>query len=487
MSGEKIEKAENSDGKKIQKTTAAKSKESANTVGKDKASSKTVSNKPLDSTPDNNSAGKKDLSVTSNSTNHKEKKSCHGKNRSGGGSVFLGFVLVWVLLAGIWFYFEDRINQNEGAIKVLTLIDTSETQTALYQKQFDSLAQKMNKIDAQKVQIEENSNAIIQMQDMLGESPSYKTVTDSLEEKRKESLEKMAEVEAAYLSGIAIKNTHDQSKYNAVDSKKLQKLEKTVADLIAVQNKQAQDLKLKNTQIAELKASLEDVSRAEHKNAKAITEVGEQSLQDKLKAELDLTLSGIVLSISNVRQRVHKALPKDLDLTMLKDLVDGDKLMADTVAAMERSLAALEEGGNITIEYLRQQFKTVSRDIIRASKAVGEEGGLWDQAVSKVQQSVTIRKIGDVTGDGVEAIVSRAELWLKQGNVKQTIAELEKLQGKAAEAAHEWLEKLKQWDALEKQFDKLYQRVVELSDIHFNNDSEGASLNKKSHDIQAGE
>src|SRR5581483_2619537 len=79
-----------------------------------------------------------------------------------------------------------------------------------------------------------------------------------------------------------------------------------------------------------------------------------------------------------------------------------------------------------------------------ASQAVGANQGWMERLINRLSEAVTVRPVGaDATGDGPLPRLARGEAKLKSGDLAGAVAELDGLQGRAAEAAAGWLAQAK--------------------------------------------
>lgn len=105
-------------------------------------------------------------------------------------------------------------------------------------------------------------------------------------------------------------------------------------------------------------------------------------------------------------------------------------------------LARLEEHADEGIPSLAElRLRFADTALAAAQAAQSEVGGDWmDRAWARLRSLVTVRPVGgDVAGDSAEARIARAEARLGEGDLAGAIAELEALEGAAAEAAAPWL------------------------------------------------
>jgi hypothetical protein len=126
----------------------------------------------------------------------------------------------------------------------------------------------------------------------------------------------------------------------------------------------------------------------------------------------------------------------------VEQLLDGLRALgAEDPAALEavERLKAAAASGVPSLPELRTSFEPVANDIVHAARAPDGEG-LLGQAAGNLMRLVTVRPVGaDVEGDDAAARVARAEAALAEGELAVAVAELEGLEGPAAEAAAPWL------------------------------------------------
>ncbi len=104
-----------------------------------------------------------------------------------------------------------------------------------------------------------------------------------------------------------------------------------------------------------------------------------------------------------------------------------------------KTLDAAATHGVPTRAWLRQDFPTVTQSIFDAERRASGDG-LWARFVSNIRSVVTVRRIGEISGDTTEALVARMEERLKADDLAGAVAEGGKLKGAAAEAAKSWLD-----------------------------------------------
>ncbi len=137
------------------------------------------------------------------------------------------------------------------------------------------------------------------------------------------------------------------------------------------------------------------------------------------------------LAFAALDRVVREGNPYGAELELLTGIKDS---IPDEIVA---TLAAGAVNGIPTIADLTRQFETVATAIIEAGAGAGDTG-LLDQALTGIRSVVRIRPTGFVEGDGVPAIVARAEAYLDAGQLREAVDELVALEGPAGEAAAEW-------------------------------------------------
>jgi predicted nucleic acid-binding Zn-ribbon protein len=125
-------------------------------------------------------------------------------------------------------------------------------------------------------------------------------------------------------------------------------------------------------------------------------------------------------------------------------------------------LAPMAATGVPSLAELRHSFEATADEIVQRSRAPAGNSVI-DQAASNLLRLVTVRPVGsDVEGDSPPARVARAEAQLANGDLAAAVAELEPLQGPAAEAAADWLQRAHGRLNAEAAIGRLQARTTEL-------------------------
>lgn len=141
----------------------------------------------------------------------------------------------------------------------------------------------------------------------------------------------------------------------------------------------------------------------------------------------------MLLAVLQLRDALRGSGPYDQPITMLQNLAGDDPALASAIAPLERRAAA----GLPSLLELQASFPEVARRI--AAIEVGEEGEGWSAGVlRRMAEAVNLRPVGLVEGIEPTAIAARAEVKLNDGDLAGAVAELDALEGAAAEAAASW-------------------------------------------------
>lgn len=128
-------------------------------------------------------------------------------------------------------------------------------------------------------------------------------------------------------------------------------------------------------------------------------------------------------------------------------------------------IADAAQHGVPTADALRQRFPAAA-DAALTAERIGGDDTWYGAAFQRLGNLVSVRRVGEVEGTGVEAIVTRAEYRLQEGNLEAALAELDGLSGPPADA-------VASWRAAAEQRLKLEQAIRTLQQGVFQNMSQG--------------
>eukprot|EP00656_Telonema_subtile_P008898 TRINITY_DN14160_c0_g1_i1.p1 TRINITY_DN14160_c0_g1~~TRINITY_DN14160_c0_g1_i1.p1 ORF type:complete len:555 (-),score=212.19 TRINITY_DN14160_c0_g1_i1:74-1738(-) len=209
--------------------------------------------------------------------------------------------------------------------------------------------------------------------------------------------------------------------------------------------------------IAQLAAAAETQAAEEVQIARAqlMLEVGEAAkerteqlheLQSKVQA-----LEQVMLDDSAYKRRCHQAhqlsravlaislcleeaRPFTSELAALQALAEHEPVIAAVVSSLPEEAA--QRGASTRLQ-LRESLAEVSSEACRAA-LMPEDGGLLWFGFTWAINKAKIKEKGQVAGDTVDAMLTRVEDHLEQGNLHAAVAQCGALNGMAAQVMKEW-------------------------------------------------
>jgi len=157
---------------------------------------------------------------------------------------------------------------------------------------------------------------------------------------------------------------------------------------------------------------------------------------------------GARLSALEAREmRVSAAAAGALAAAALVETAQSSRPFAEELKALEavapasaelRSLHRLAETGAPSHAALASSFPDYAARAANAGRAPGEGAGLLARAIHALSQVVSVRRVGDVAGPGVDAVLARAERLMEDGEVDQALRVLDELPAGPREALGAW-------------------------------------------------
>lgn len=217
--------------------------------------------------------------------------------------------------------------------------------------------------------------------------------------------------------------TAAQPETPAVDTEllaRLDALEKSISGTIAAQSGQAAAGQKLDAGMAALTARIAALEAAVAELQSASTASGK--------------IDALALAAGRLRDALARATPFEAEIATLKNLAGDNAAVAAAIATVEsRAMAGIPSRASV----LSRLPGTV--DAIVAATRTPDDGGWMDRTVSKLRSFVTVRRV-DGKGGGADAIVARAETAANRGDLAVAVAEMSKLDGKAADVSKAWLQ-----------------------------------------------
>lgn len=191
----------------------------------------------------------------------------------------------------------------------------------------------------------------------------------------------------------------------------------------------------------------------------SVTEQSVQQSIDPLSAQLaDIDSRVAALAAAQKERRVSgKSMAASLAFYNLQQAIrNGTPYSVELKSVTETSPIPLEltqleswsTEGVPTLDQLKQRFDIAEKAAIDSENQPADDSfaaEVWSQARSFVR----IRRKGDVEGESTAAILARTGYRLEQDNLREALAEAEKLDGVAAQTVAPWIEALKRKIAAE--------------------------------------
>lgn len=160
---------------------------------------------------------------------------------------------------------------------------------------------------------------------------------------------------------------------------------------------------------------------------------GRLALLTKAQSEVqtDSKASAVAVALYNLRRAANEGKPFTAELKSVETM--------SPVPLELGALTARREQGVRNLAQLKETFETAANTAIETENRAPDEGfvgGLW----SKTKSLVRIRRVGEVPGDSTEAILARAQVRLKAGDLRAAAKEAEQLKGPAAATFKPWLD-----------------------------------------------
>lgn len=151
----------------------------------------------------------------------------------------------------------------------------------------------------------------------------------------------------------------------------------------------------------------------------------------------DLKAAALLLGLSQFRSSMHRSAPFEEDLALMQKMLGEDD--TELQAAITK-LAPKAASGVLTPEGLKGEFKGLAGDIV-VSSLKGEDVSIQERAKARFNEVLTVEKDGELlTGTDTQAKVARAQKMLDEGNIEGALAELQSLEGEAAETAQPFID-----------------------------------------------
>lgn len=173
------------------------------------------------------------------------------------------------------------------------------------------------------------------------------------------------------------------------------------------------------------------------------------------KALLAARASAIIGIAARLSAALESGLPFSVDLGLLTPLVQGDAKLAEIAA----SLQPYAPSGVATRTALAGEFPAVAKAALADDLA---DDSFGERLLGKLRGLISLRRVGDVEGDSVEAKLARAEAALEAGDLAKAVAQVKSLPPQTNKATEAWLKRAEAHLAAERGIQQLAGHAVIL-------------------------
>jgi hypothetical protein len=158
-------------------------------------------------------------------------------------------------------------------------------------------------------------------------------------------------------------------------------------------------------------------------------------------------LSARVATLESRQAHASQAAAAALAVSAVVEAAQGTGPFAEELASLRavsppsaelESLARLAQTGAPSRTALAASFPDYAARAASAARAPGDKAGLGDRIVYELSRIVTLRRVGDVPGNGVDAILARAERQVEDGDLDRSLRTLDRLPAGARDAMAPW-------------------------------------------------
>jgi len=157
------------------------------------------------------------------------------------------------------------------------------------------------------------------------------------------------------------------------------------------------------------------------------------------------------IALANLSRAVDAGTRFEAELRAIASLAPEDPAVS--------ALSEIAPKGVRSFASLNREFAGLVDRLITAERQAGRSG-FWDRLVGNALSIVTVRRVGDVEGDSVEALVARIESKLALEDLSGALVEAKLFTGPAAEVAAPWTQAVEERQATDALVRDLSARVL---------------------------
>lgn len=179
---------------------------------------------------------------------------------------------------------------------------------------------------------------------------------------------------------------------------------------------------------------------------------------DEVAATADRSIDAAEARVAEIQEAAQQSLDAaaiESDIALIRAaLASGQpfeepaqRLSSAENVTLPAGLSDAAASGVPTVQTLRDRFPAAAHDAIRSSIQAQAGDGFLDRSRAFVEAQLATRSLAPQEGEGTDAVLSRMEDSLRQGDLSAALTESEQLPSEAASAMSEWLDDAKKRQA----------------------------------------
>jgi len=202
-------------------------------------------------------------------------------------------------------------------------------------------------------------------------------------------------------------------------------------------------------------AAQKDEQARQREQTRTMSEaIGARGSADQ-KALIAARASAVIGVAARLSAALESGLPFTVDLGLLAPLVQGDARLAEITSSLQPYGAS----GVASRTTLAAEFPAVAKAALADDLA---DDSFGERLLGKLRGLVSLRRVGDVEGDSVEARLARAETALEAGDLAKAVAQVKSLPPQTGKATEAWLKRADAHLAAERAVQQLAAHAVTL-------------------------
>jgi len=158
-------------------------------------------------------------------------------------------------------------------------------------------------------------------------------------------------------------------------------------------------------------------------------------------------LSARVTTLESQQAHASQAAAAALAASAVVEAAQGTGPFAEELATLRgisppspelEALARLAQAGAPSRTALAASFPDYAARAASAARTPGDKAGLGERIVYELSRIITLRRVGDVPGNSVDALLARAERQVEDGDLDRALRTLDRLPPAAREAMAPW-------------------------------------------------